>query len=155
LPDCAIIHQPAGHFVAVIREPQTKQWYVIDPMKWDHQHDVPCCMPMNNSRVRDKYTGTIYLFTNLRSASKARRLHEPTGLLDAKSILERNSAVVAFNTDPYGSPTHYHLHRLWLAPSPPHNIRNPTSGVPQTSHSHLPRLRRTLSGPGLRSVHTR
>jgi hypothetical protein len=63
-PDYAIIHQPAGHFVAVVREPQTKQWYVIDPTKWDHQHNIPCCMAMNNSRVRDTYTGTIYLFDN-------------------------------------------------------------------------------------------
>jgi hypothetical protein len=93
-PDCAIIHQPAGHFVAVVREAQTKQWYVIDPMKWDHQHDVPCCMPMNNSRVRDTYTGTIYFFANLRCATEGWHLHENPGLLDAKSILERHSAVV-------------------------------------------------------------
>jgi hypothetical protein len=105
----------------MVKEPQTKQWYVIHPMKCDHQHDVPCCMPMKTSRVRDTCTSANYLFTNLRSSPGGCPLRKHPVLLDAKSILKpilvlRHSTVIAPDT---GS--------LLLAPSP-------ASSVPASQH---------------------
>jgi hypothetical protein len=62
LPDCAILLHPTGQFAAVVREPQTKQWCVIDPKNWDIVSNVPRCMPISNPCVRDSYTGTIHFF---------------------------------------------------------------------------------------------
>jgi hypothetical protein len=36
------------------------QWYVIDSMTWDRQHDVPCSMLMKNPQLCVTYTGTIF-----------------------------------------------------------------------------------------------
>lgn len=61
MPNAIILHQPGGHFVAVIHERQSGAWLVIDSLAWDAKHNLPKCMPMSNSDVCDKYVGTTDL----------------------------------------------------------------------------------------------
>jgi hypothetical protein len=106
LPDCAILHQHTGQFVAVVREPHTQQWYVIDPKEWDLVSDVPRCMPMNNPCVRDAYTGTIHLFLNPRSLTCGHPPQAHTLLLTAAAIQRHPRAINTGSQPLQHTPSH-------------------------------------------------